>query len=192
MDNSIEERWATWWCNPWAWTHADWKSCFTHERGLAVADFLPLTRFRHEGFLWATGIAPSQPPEPAVNLLRWLALTSDQRDQALLLARRICFVHAPALDVQSTLHSRSDIGLHEPWCRSVAKALQPGGWLGALDPDPRLLLGAWVGPHCWSRLRLMWAPGEIGELACNLPLSKLHSLWHAIFWRVGTLQVSST
>jgi hypothetical protein len=185
---SVEDQWAHWWCNAWGWAHPQWKARFADGYGLSEADCEPLMRSRPGTFLQAVGIPATQPPVPAQNLLQWLALNADQREQALMLARHICFPPLGRHGVAATADGvpEPEINPHALWCRSVAKALRPGVWLDPLNADARVLLGAWVGEACWSRLRLSWAPGEVGEAVGPLPENKLTTLWHAILWRVRT------
>ncbi|RMT49575.1 Type III secretion protein HrpD [Pseudomonas syringae pv. solidagae] len=127
---------------------------------------------RHGVFLQSVGIMPSQPPMPAEPVLNWLALTPVQRDQALDLAQRICF-------------SRNESDAHDgQWCWALTKALRPGVWLELEHEDARLLLGAWLGPEYWPRLRLAWAPDEVADSTCSAPENKLQTLWQAVLWRV--------
>jgi len=171
------DAWVQWWCSAWQWVHPDWKVQFAVNNGLAVLDCDALMRSRHGEFLLSLGIAPSQPPQPSEHLMHWLALSPIQRDQALLLARRICFA---SLDPASSAD-----GSHALWCERLAKALRPGLWLDPVMTDARPLLGAWLGEACWSRLRLTWAPGEVAESFGDMPDNKLQTLWQAILWRVA-------
>ncbi len=172
---TAEQRWVHWWCNPWPWAHPAWQSRFAVPRGLSLQACEALMRSRHGVFLESIGIAPSQPPPAGEALLRWFALTSLQREQALALAQRICFNQA---------HDDSADG---QWCLALSKALRPGIWLPPACQDARLLLGAWLGPACWSRLRLAWPPGEVAVSPCEAPQSKLQTLWQAILWRVTAI-----
>ncbi|MCK0548983.1 MULTISPECIES: type III secretion protein [Pseudomonas] len=172
MDLTAEDYWTQWWCNPWPWAHAGWQSRFAERCGLTVSDCEALMVSRHSVFLQSVGITPSQPPMPAAPVLSWLALTTVQRDQALDLAQRICF-------------SRNESDGHEgQWCWSLTKALRPGVWLDLEHEDARLLLGAWLGPEYWPRLRLAWAPDEVADSPCSAPENKLQTLWQAVLWRV--------
>jgi hypothetical protein len=189
--DAAQVRWARWWCEAWDWAHPDWKARFVGASGVSEQTFGSLMRSRHGAFLHATGVVPTQPPvleQPcAQNLMQWLALSDEQQEQALFLARRICYAPTDRLAGGATLQPLlASVHPHEQWCRSLAKALRPGAWLDSHSTDARLLLGAWVGEDCWSRLRLSWAPGEVGETLGQLPGNKLHTLWHAIFWRVNT------
>lgn len=174
------EKWVQWWCCPWHWAHPQWKGQFAASCGLSIRDCESLMGSRHVEFLQSAGVAPSQPPpEPSENLLLWLALRPAHRELALALAQRICFaprdLPAPADD--------SDM----LWCQRLAKALRPGLWLDPEVTDARPLLGAWLGEGCWSRLRLAWAPGEVAESFGLMPANKLQTLWHAVLWRLASL-----
>jgi hypothetical protein len=59
-------------------------------------------------------------------------------------------------------------------------------WLDASVSDARLLLAAWAGEPCWSRLRLSWAPDALPPPGAALPENKLQTLWHSVLWRVTT------
>lgn len=131
---------------------------------------------RHAWLTHAYGLSATQPPPPHEGLLQWLALDDGQRQHSLHLARHICSARPCAPQAQ-----------HDPdadWCRSLGKALRPGLWLPATALDPRLLLGAWAGPPCWTRLRLLWPPDTLGEPPQALPSKRLDTLWTAILWRV--------
>ncbi len=172
MERAAEDHCVHWWCNPWQWAHPDWQSRFAAECGLTVEECDALMVSRHSVFLQRMGIAPSQPPTPAEPLLNWLALTPAQRDQALDLAQRICFSR-----------NESD-GADGAWCWALTKALRPGVWLDQESEDARLLLGAWLGPEYWPRLRLAWAPDAVADRPCEAPENKLRTLWQAVLWRV--------
>ncbi|UZE25642.1 type III secretion protein [Pseudomonas sp. B21-056] len=174
MNLSAEDRWVRWWCNPWDWAHPAWHSRFAGSAGLSISACEALMVGRHGVFLHSVGIDPSQPPMVAEPVLRWLELTPVQRDRALALAQGICF--APA----------EPDGADGQWCRAVSKGLRPGAWLQPQCNDARLLLGAWLGTACWSRLRLAWPPDDIVEQPPQAPENKLETLWRAILWRVMT------
>ncbi|KPX06184.1 hypothetical protein [Pseudomonas savastanoi] len=175
MELIAEDHWVQWWCNPWQFAHPDWQSRFALNCGLTLSDCDGLIASRHSVFWQSVGIEPDQPPMPAEPVLRWLALTPLQREQALDLARRICFCR-----------NESD-GADGQWCWALTKALRPGVWLELANEDPRLLLGAWLGPEYWSRLRLAWAPDELPDTPCEAPENKLQTMWQAILWRVTTV-----
>jgi hypothetical protein len=177
---SAEEHWIRWWCAPWEWAHADWKEVFAHHCGVAREDCAELLITRYDVFLRSVGVAPSQPPPPVDSLMQWLQLDEAQRQRALSLASRICFGPVGKASVEDASHA------YEPWCRMVAKALRPGLWLNASVSDARVLLAAWVGEPCWSRLRLLWAPGVLPPPGDEIPLNKLNTLWFSVLWRVVT------
>ncbi|POQ05791.1 type III secretion protein [Pseudomonas syringae pv. avii] len=172
MSLSAEDHWVHWWCNPWQWAHSQWHDRFASARGLSVSDCDALMASRHGVFLQSLGIDPAQPPAPAEPVLRWLALTPSQREQAISLAQCICFSR-----------NESD-GPDGQWCWGLTKALRPGVWLEFEHEDARLLLGAWLGPQYWSRLRLEWPPNEVPDTPGKAPENKLQALWQAIMWRV--------
>lgn len=169
---SAEDRWVRWWCNPWDWAHPAWQERFAGSVGLSTRACEALLACRHGVFLQSVGIDPSQPPVAAEPVLRWLQLSAAQRDRALALAQCICFVR-----------TESD-GADGQWCWAVTKALRPGAWLDPENEDARLVLGAWLGAACWSRLRLAWAPGEVADNPAQVPENKLQTLWQAVLWRV--------
>ncbi|KAA8712118.1 hypothetical protein [Pseudomonas cannabina] len=171
MRSTAEDHWVSWWCNPWQWAHPAWRSRFAEGCGLSVSDCDALMTSRHGLFLQAMGIEPTQPPAPTEVLSRWLALTVSQQDHALDLARRVCF-------------AKEAEGADGQWCQGLAKALRPAMWLQPDSQDERLLLGAWLGPDYWPRVRLFWAPGEVAESLCDVPQNKLQTLWQAILWRI--------
>lgn len=169
-------QWVEWWCAPWHWAHPEWKAKFATLGGLSSGDCNAVARSRHVDFLRNVGIVPSQPPEPVEALLRWLALTPKQREHAFSLVQRVCFAkpaQAPSPD------------LEDGWCYGLAKAIRPGQWIHPGIEDERVLLGAFVGERCWSRLQLMWAPGEPGQWVNGLPDKKLQTLWQSVLWRVA-------
>lgn len=169
---TAEDRWVRWWCNPWDWAHPAWQSQFARSAGLSINACEALMVSRHGVFLQSVGIEPSQPPIVTEPVLRWLELTPLQRDQALALAQRICFAQ-----------TKSD-GADGQWCWAVTRALRPGVWLPIESQDARLLLGAWLGATCWSRLRLAWPPDDVADRLAQAPENKLQTLWQAILWRV--------
>ncbi|MFJ3485267.1 type III secretion protein [Pseudomonas sp. NPDC090202] len=177
------QRWIQWWCAPWQWAHPDWLARFAAASDLSPDLCAGLLCSRHGAFLHSVGIQPAQPPEPVAALLQWLALSAAQQQQALALAGRICL--APLNPAMTDDHGAE----HEAWCRSVAKALRPGVWLVPGLNDPRLLLAAWVGEACWSRLRLAWSPEVLAdwpdEALPELPAHKLHTLWQSVLWRIA-------
>ncbi len=177
---SAEEHWIRWWCAPWEWAHADWIDVFADHCGMTREDCTELLGTRHDVFLHSVGVVPSQPPPPVDSLMQWLQLDTTQQQRALSLAGRICFG-------QGGQASPDDAGqVHEPWCRAVAKALRPGLWLDPSVSDARVLLAAWAGEPCWSRLRLSWAPDALPPPCAELPENKLQTLWQSVLWRVST------
>jgi hypothetical protein len=172
----MTEAWVEWWCCSWRWAHPEWQARFLTAEG-RVADHCSATeRSRHADLLRTLEIEPSQPPALCKDLLRWLALSPLQKDYAMSLTRRICFSSAYVASLSEEPH---DI-----WCQRFSKALRPGVWLEPGVEDERLLLGAWLGEAFWSRLRLTWAPGDVGELPSALAPGKLQTLWQAVLWRV--------
>lgn len=176
--HGADERWIQWWCAPWQWAHPGWVEPFVEGLGVPVQDVEPLLRGRHSAFLHSVGITPSQPPAPIKAWVQWLMLNTEQQDRALNLAASICLGRAE--------HSE-ETDPHENWCRAVAKALRPGAWLDPSLNDPRLLLAAWAGQDCWSRLRLSWAPDTLPPSFMPLPANKLQTLWQSVLWRVATV-----
>jgi hypothetical protein len=177
---SDETRWIEWWCAPWAWAHPAWKARFLDLGGLAEDDLIDAPQGRQNAFLHSAHIEPCQPPAPVDAMLQWLLLTADQQQQALHLAARICLTSVGDSDVPSA------VSVHESWCRAVARALRPGVWLAPGIDDPRVLLAAWVGEHCWSRLRLSWPPDAVQPAAIDMPSHKVQTLWQSVLWRVST------
>jgi hypothetical protein len=173
-----DARWIQWWCAPWEWAHPAWKARFLALNGLSEGDPIDSPQGHHTAFLRSTHIEPAQPPVPVDAVLQWLTLTTDQQQQALYLAGRICLTSMG--DAQSLGSA------HEAWCRAVAKALRPGAWLDPAIDDPRLLLAAWIGEHCWSRLRLSWPPHAVQPATTDMPSNKLQTLWQSVLWRVMT------
>ncbi|MEO4017655.1 type III secretion protein [Pseudomonas rossensis] len=174
----MTEAWVEWWCCSWRWAHPEWQAQLSTVAGLGAGNWGAIAHSRHADLLRSIAIDPSQPPAICEDLMRWLALSPLQKDTALSLAGRVCFSsrHSAPLSNES----------HDLWCQRFAKALRPGLWLDPGVEDERLLLGAWLGEVCWSRLRLTWAPGEVGEPLAHLPSSKLQTLWQAVLWRVTT------
>lgn len=168
--------WVSWWCCTWHWAHPAWQAQMLSDQGLEADACAAVARSRQADLLASLGIIPSQPPAPDADVLLWLSLSAEQRQQALSLAQSICC--AP-IRAETTVTAR-----HDPWCRSLAKALRPGLWANPQATDMRPLLGAWLGPAVWSRLRLSWAPGDVQEPATDLPPNKLDTLWRAVLWRV--------
>jgi hypothetical protein len=176
--HGVEEHWVRWWCTPWEWAHADWIDVFADHCGLPRDDCAQLLGTRHNAFLHSVGIVPSQPPPPVEALMQWLQLSETQRALSLSLAGRICFGQGNLVGIDDAAQA------HEPWCRAVAKALRPGLWLDASVNDARVLLAAWAGELCWSRLRLFWAPDALPAPCADLPDAKLQTVWHSVLWRV--------
>ncbi|SEP66086.1 hypothetical protein SAMN03159444_00334 [Pseudomonas sp. NFACC02] len=175
-----EARWIQWWCAPWQWAHPAWKAPFLALVGAAEDDLMDAPQGLQTAFLHSAQIEPCQPPTPVNAVLQWLALPADQQHQALELAARICLTSVGDGKTQSPT------SVYEGWCRAVAKALRPGVWLDPAIDDPRLLLAAWVGEDCWSRLRLSWPPQAVQPAVTNMPSNKLHTLWQSVLWRVTT------
>jgi hypothetical protein len=129
------------------------------------------------------GMMMPQPPAPDANTLQWLALESGRRQLAMSIVEQIC---APDRS------SPSIVDEHAMWCRSLAMALRPGLWLQNLEPDRQVgvcLLAHWIGPDCWSRLRLAWPMplAEVPEQDITVNAGaprKLQALWPAVLWRV--------
>ncbi|AZF56629.1 hypothetical protein C4J84_0730 [Pseudomonas sp. R11-23-07] len=171
--------WARWWAAPWLYAHADWKSTHTHA---ALVDI-------HRRGLVATGthygITPCLPTMPDPALLQLAIASCEQLELGLALIDGICRPsYAAALDEHHLL-----------WCNSLSKALcldivQP-------DKDPLQLLRAWIPPAAWQRLRLRFARRRVLDLeemplALNGSHSRLDTLWHAVVWRIGTLNLNSS
>ena len=174
MEQAAEDLWVHWWCNPLRWAHPAWQHRFAAAHGLSVDECEALMSSRHSVFLHSLGITPGQPPEVEEPIVRWLALSPAQREQAIELAQCICF-------------SRNESeGPDGQWCWAFTKALRPGVWLDFQNEDVRLLLGAWLGAHYWPRLRLAWPPEEVAESPGQAPENKLQTLWQAVLWRVTT------
>nr|WP_288913858.1 type III secretion protein [uncultured Pseudomonas sp.] len=169
---AAEDLWVRWWCNPWDWAHPAWQERFASSAGASIDACDALMVSRHGAFVQSVGIDPSQPPIIAESVLRWLTLTSSQRDRALALAQQICFTQ-----------TERD-GADGRWCWAVTRGLRPGAWLKSQSHDARLVLGAWLGPPYWSRLRLAWPPDEVAESPVQAPENKLQTLWQAVLWRV--------
>lgn len=164
-------RWVRWWCAAWQNAHPDWQA-----QAALVQQAASCPHSRHALLSQAHGIVATQPPPPHQGLLQWLDLAESQRQRALQLARQICA--AAPCEQTATQDADSD------WCRSLGKALRPGLWLPTTALDPRLLLGAWAGPLCWSRLCLQWPPEALDTPPQELPAKRLDTLWSAILWRV--------
>lgn len=166
--------WANWWCCTWRWMHPGWQPWVS---GQAVAALSGLSRSRHADLLQCLGVTPSPPPPPVAEVMHWLSLNAAQQVQALWLVQTICCA------VSNDPHTGSEEDW--AWCRGVAKALRPGLWLDDRVIDARALLGSWLTPDCWARLRLVWAPDETLAPAQGLPARKLDALWRAVLWRVS-------
>ncbi|WLG46818.1 type III secretion protein [Pseudomonas sp. FP1740] len=175
-----DERWIQWWCAPWHWAHPDWKIRFVERCGFSAGDCDAVLSSYHSVFLQYAGIAPSQPPAPVAPLLQWLELDAGRQRQALSLVGRLCLPPHREVVVEDVEAA------HEAWCRAVTKALRPGLWLDPDIYDPRLLLAAWVGEVCWSRLRLQWSPDESTLTFIDMPANKLQTIWQSVLWRIAT------
>lgn len=167
--------WANWWCCTWRWMHPGWQPWVS---GQAVAALSGLSRSRHADLLQCLGVTPSPPPPPVAEVMHWLSLNAAQQVQALWLVQTICCA------VSNDPHTGSEEDW--AWCRGVAKALRPGRWLSDRVIDARALLGSWLTPDCWTRLRLGWSPDETLAPAQGVPARKLDALWRAVLWRVST------
>ncbi len=170
--------WANWWCCTWRWMHPGWQPWVRARGGQAFAALGGLPRSRHADLLRSLGVTPSQPPPPIAEVVHWLSLSAAQRVQALWLVQTICCC---AQTGDPHTGSEEDWA----WCRSVAKALRPGLWLSDRVIDARALLGGWLAPDCWSRLRLDWSPDDALAPAQDVPARKLDALWRAVLWRVS-------
>ncbi|WP_437883143.1 type III secretion protein [Pseudomonas sp. LRF_L74] len=165
------EQWIEWWFQAGEQAHPGWSHGAANE--VAWLDGLPVSRRAAracpEGALM-------QPPAPDEAVLSWVALDHRRRELALALVGDICLPAAP-------WHERREP--YAGWCRSIGKALRPGLWLGEPVHDPRMLLGAWVGAQCWSRVKLQWSPEGLGSPPAGLPMNRLKALWGAVLWRVA-------
>jgi hypothetical protein len=177
-------QWVQWWCTPWEDAHASWQHGFAEQAGLTLHASEHWARRCPDAFMAFAGVYPPQPPAPEPQALQWLALAPAQRELALALVTQICAG-------QPSGHADDSLApAHVPWCRSLAKALRPGLWLGDDPAQAPALLGAWLGPHYWARLRLAW-PMPSARLAMAtltsspLALARLNTLWPAVLWRVA-------
>lgn len=152
--------------------HPGWQTVLLSTQGLER-----VARSQHGALLSRLGITPCQPPEPVPVMVQWLSLSAEQRQQALLLVKAICF--AQSIDRQAMPEAQW------LWCRGLAKALRPGFWLPSEVTDPRSLLAGGLDEACWARLRLSWAPDDEPAVGFNLPVRKLQALWRAVLWKVS-------
>ena len=90
--------------------HPGWQTVLLSTQGLER-----VARSQHGALLSRLGITPCQPPEPVPVMVQWLSLSAEQRQQALLLVKAICF--AQSIDRQAMPEGQW------LWCRGLAKAL---------------------------------------------------------------------
>ncbi|GLX14964.1 type III secretion protein [Pseudomonas straminea] len=141
---------------------------------MALALRSPISR--HACIAESRAVRLAQPPEPHQGLLRWIGLSEAEQVFTLHLVEGVCALSRSCDALPS---------VDERWCRSLAKALRPGLWLPAGPVDARLLLGAWVGPQRWARVRLQWPSAALDGLPPGLPGHRLDTLWSAVLWRVA-------
>lgn len=178
-----EAQWVRWWCTPWNDAHTSWKQSFAEQAGVPLPACEAWAGHRPQAFLAFAGVYPPQPPPPVPQVLQWLSMTATQQQLALSLVTYIC--NGPPPTEAEDLPAQP----HLAWCRSLAKALRPGLWLESEKTEAPTLLGGWLGPQCWARLRLAWP--RSGTLAASdqtaftaLATARLNTLWPAVLWRV--------
>jgi len=171
--DTLAERWIRWWYAAGGPLQPAWRVASDAGRE-ALAISAPISR--HECIALGRAVRLTQPPEPHLGLLQWIALPEPLQALSLQLVERICAPGPHRAQCQPD---------HEGWCRSLAKALRPGLWLPPESVDPRLLLGAWIGPQRWMRMRLAWPSATLGIPPQGLPQTRLDALWLAVLWHVS-------
>ncbi len=139
-----------------------------------------LYRSRH---LWVGriyGVAPCLPPTPQPTLLQLALASPDQLDLVLELIDSTC---------RPTQTSALNENLHQ-WCNRLSKALPADMLLP--DDDPLQLLRTWVCPATWQRIRLRFPRPRVLDLerkalALGDSYNRLDTLWHAVVWRIATI-----
>lgn len=166
--------WVQWWATPWLYSREDWSTVDAH------ATLNRLYRSRHLWLGKVYGVAPCLPPTPQPTLLQLALASSDQLDLVLALINSTC---------RPTDASVLNENLHQ-WCNRLSKALPPDMLLP--DDDPLQLLRTWVSPASWQRIRLRFPRQRVLDLE-SAPLSlgdsysRLDTLWHAVVWRIATI-----
>ena len=171
--DGLAEQWIRWWYAAGDPAQPEWCVGGDPDR-MAVALRAPISR--HEYIAVSRAVQLAQPPEPHSGLLRWIGLPEPERALTLQLVGDVC--------ASGRLLAECQPG-YEHWCRSLAKALRPGLWLPSERVDPRLLLGAWIGPQRWARTKLLWPLTTFGMPPQGLPGYRLDALWSAVLWRVS-------
>ncbi|WP_432755043.1 type III secretion protein [Pseudomonas sp. WMBT8] len=139
-----------------------------------------LYRSRHSWVGKIYGIAPCLPPPPQPTLLQLALASPDQLDLVLALVDSTCRPSHASLLNESLLQ----------WCNRLSKALPADMLLP--DDDPLQLLRTWVSPPTWQRIRLRFSRRRVLELEKNAlslgdSYSRLDTLWHAVVWRIATI-----
>lgn len=191
MTGASDQAWVRWWCEAWRGAHASWQAGFAKHVGLTLSACEALAQYQPEPFMRYTGMTSPQPPAPDANTLQWLALQPAQQQLALALVAQIC---NPGRLIDEAVDA------HVLWCRGLAKALRPGLWIKAYEPEAEWgvsLLQPWIGRDCWTRLRLNWPMAssrtvERDETPIAAAHTRLQTLWPAVLWRVNasTLRIT--
>ena len=166
--------WVQWWATPWLYSCEDWRTVDEHT---ALSG---LYHSRHLRIGKIYGVAPCLPPTPQPTLLQLALASPDQLDLVLAL-------------IDSTCHPTYASALNEnlqQWCNRLSKALPPDMLLP--DDDPLQLLRTWVNPATWQRIRLRFPRQRVLDLekkalALGDSYSRLDTLWHAVVWRIATI-----
>ncbi|NMX63337.1 type III secretion protein [Pseudomonas sp. WS 5079] len=166
--------WVQWWATPWMYSREDWRAADEHPA------LNGLYRSRHSWVGKIYGIAPCLPPPPQPTLLQLALASPDQLDLVLALVDSTCRPSHASLLNESLLQ----------WCNRLSKALPADMLLP--DDDPLQLLRTWVSPPTWQRIRLRFSRRRVLELEKNAlslgdSYSRLDTLWHAVVWRIATI-----
>lgn len=166
--------WVQWWATPWLYSSEDWRTVDEH----AALSMLYHSRHLRVGKIY--GVAPCLPPTPQPTLLQLALASPDQLDLVLALIDSTC---------RPTYASALNENLQQ-WCNRLSKALPPDMLLP--DDDPLQLLRTWVNPATWQRIRLRFPRWRVLDLekkslALGDSYSRLDTLWHAVVWRIATI-----
>lgn len=166
--------WVQWWATPWLYSSEDWRTVDEH----AALSMLYHSRHLRVGKIY--GVAPCLPPTPQPTLLQLALASPDQLDLVLALIDSTC---------RPTYASALNENLQQ-WCNRLSKALPPDMLLP--DDAPLQLLRTWVNPATWQRIRLRFPRRRVLDLekkslALGDSYSRLDTLWHAVVWRIATI-----
>ncbi|MDW6001950.1 hypothetical protein [Vibrio mangrovi] len=172
--------WVKFWQQPWQEMDPSWSKLLPGTESLHWEALSPALVRQY------LVLDADPPPLPGEVLLQWLSIGQERRSEALYLVAEVI---------------RRGIGkarLHDEdiqWCRHIAKALMPGHWSVATDPDLNaeqiglILMRQWMSPSTWQRARLFYSKSLLESVEAfvpdPVPGQRLNQLWHAVMWRLA-------